>query len=384
MEDSNHLSCAKSTDRRRFLAATSAAGVAGIAGCTDFLGFGSRDDPYETYGPQETGINEEQVTWDDLGELTGTLKVTTGRTQDQIDPVFEALEEEYPDFTVERDYSDEDAGARNQIIEAGEEAEADVFYTQSSGSLSMIKEEGLAQELPEDVEQAVEEQYRDDDGEWCGVSGRVRAIQYNTTEWDEEELPDDIWEYAEDDRFAEEISTRPNSGTFRSFIIAMLERKGEEETRDWINKMMEDQDVQLHSSGSQQAESVDNDNENTLALGNQYYAQRRIQQYEDDSDIDVTFTSGDAGSLFMVSGVVILEGAETPNLAAEFIRHLLAVDGQEKFVEANGEYPVITEFDDYPEGLPAPEELDPPEFDLNKLSDLQRAIDVLEDEDMTV
>ena len=378
MEDEPLTRPPQRSSRRRFLGLTGAAGSIAVAGCTSLFG-GGGEDPFDDYGPQGAALASSAVSWDDLGDLEGDLTVYSGRTTDQIDPLFQMIEDEYDGFTVNTDY-DDNSTQLNKINEEGEGSPADVFYTQSSGALASLKQDGLVRTLPEDVIDAVDDTYSDPDGTWTGASGRVRAVQYNTDLWTEE-LPNDIFAYAEEERFRDVVSTRPNSGTFRSFIVAMIELEGESATREWVRAMVEDQNVTLYSGGSEQAQAVTNGDQ-TVALGNQYYA-GRIVENDPDAPIDVAFTENDAGSLFNVSGVGILEAADRPNLAAEFCRHVLAAEGQEFFVETNGEYPVV-EGVDYVGDLPTLEEINPPEFDLNALADVERAVDLLREEGMTV
>lgn len=319
-------------------------------------------------------------TWSELPALEGELTIYSGRTRDQIDPIFTALEEEYDAFTIRRDY-DDNATQLTKIREETPQTRPDVFYTQSSGALAAMKTDELTVELPTEVVETLPTSYRDPDGEWIGISGRVRAIQYNTDVFSPEELPTDIFAYEDDSRFEGRISTRPNSGTFRSFIIAMLELEGEDRTREWIRSMLDKQDITMYASGAQQAQAVA-DGSVAVGLGNQYYA-ARVLSNDPEASIGVTFTNDDPGSLFNVSGVAIPRGADNPELAVQFIRHLLAVEGQEFFVETNGEYPVRDGVE-YVGDLPALSELNPPEFDLNALADVERAVDVLREEGMTV
>ncbi|MFA9427465.1 extracellular solute-binding protein [Natronorubrum sp. A-ect3] len=362
--------------RRRFIATTvvSVAAVTGLAGC---LG-GAREDPFDDYGPQGSPVEASAVSWDDLGDLEGELVIYSARTSDQINPLFGRIEDEYDDFEISIDYDDE-GDQLASLLEEGENSPADLFYTQSSGELAQVKDNELARDLPDDIVDAVEDNYRDTDGQWTGASGRVRAVQYNTNHFNGDELPNDIFAYAEDEQFRDVISTRPNSGTFRSFIVAMIEEEGEDRTREWVRAMVDDQKATLYNGGTEQAEAVA-DGEQEIALGNQYYA-GRILENDPDAPIDVAFTRNDPGCLFNVSGVAILEGAQTPNLAAEFTRHLLAREGQEFFVETNGEYPVL-EGVEYVGDLPTLEEIDPLEFDLNKLGDTEHVNDLLREEGM--
>ena len=389
-EDSRRDGQVGTTGRRTFLAATglAAASMVGLAGC---LGDSRTSDPVAGEDPMETAVSGEVLSWDDLGDLEGTVTIYSGRTSDQIEPVFDALEDEYDDLTVQVDWGGNDDQV-NQLIEEGDSPQADLMYSQDPGALAALHDEGLLQELPEDVVDAVPEIYREPDGYWTGVTGRVRAVQYNRERLIEEtafesgdDLPTDILDYATDERLQGIISTRPNSGTFRGFIQAMVERKGEDVTRDWLSDMVEKQDIEPFTSGSDQAEAINRggDDDPIVALGNSYYAARILNE-DSDAPIRVTFTEGDAGSLFSIAGIGITQQTGDPELVGEFIRHLFAKEGQEFMMEANGEYPVV-EGIDYVGDLPDLEELNPPTFDISQFDmELQDAADLIVDAGMEV
>jgi len=162
----------------------------------------------------------------------------------------------------------------------------------------------------------------------------------------------------------------------------MIELEGEDEARDWVRAMVQDQEITLYGGGSEQAEAVRNGDQ-TIALGNQYYAGRILSE-EPDAPIDVAFTTDDAGSLFNISGVAVLDTVSDGELVGEFCRHLIAKEAQEFFVETNGEYPVVDGVE-YVGELPSPDELSPPDFNLGNLDlELQEVRDLLDDEDMVV
>ena len=373
-------------NRRQFLGLAGAAAVVtvGLAGC---LGDDEPGVPVAEIDPLGSPVDPSGVSWSDLGDLDGEITIYSGRTSDQIDLIFEQLENEYPDLTIETDYNDNSAQV-NSLMTEGDGTPADVFYSQDPGALNAVAEEGLVQELPGDVVDTVQSSWRSPDGLWTGVSGRVRSVLYNEDRLEEtpfdswDELPTDIQSYATDDRFQGIISTRPNSGTFRGFIQAMVEFEGEEATSQWVSDFL-DQDPQLFSGGSDQAAAVERggDDDPIVALGNSYYAARLVNE-DPDSPIRVTFTEGDAGSLFSVAGVAVTNNVDDPELVAEFVRHLLAVEGQEFMMEDNGEFPVV-EGVDYVGDLPNPADLDSPDFDLSQFdTDLQEANQLLEDEGM--
>ena len=371
--------------RRSWITTSGAILAGGLAGC---LG----DDSGVTPGavadatPASSPVDSTAVSWDDLGELEGELAIYSGRTRDQIGPVFDALEARYDGLSLSVAYDDNDVQV-NQLIQEESATPADLFYSQDPGALGELERNGLLQALPADVIDAVPSSYREPDGYWTGVTGRVRAIQYNQDRWDGEEadFPRDIMEFATDERFSGIISTRPNSGTFRGFIQAMVELEGEEATREWVRAMVEDQAIELYSGGSDQAVAINrgSNDDPIVGLGNSYYAARILNE-DPDAPIRVTFTEHDAGCLFSVAGVGVPTGVEQPELVAEFIRHLLTIEGQEFMMEANGEYPVV-EGIDYVGDLPNLEEINPPEFDLSEFDmDLRSAQTLLEEEGMTV
>ena len=348
----------------------------------------SSDHSIVSVEPMSSAIDSTAISWDDLGELEGELTVYCGRTRDQIDPVFEALEDEYPGLTIDVDWNDNNAMV-SQLMQEGENTPADIVYSQDPGALGALYDDGLFQKLPEDVVAAVPESFREPDGHWTGVTGRVRAILYNSDRLDEtdfdtwDDLPTDIEAYATDDRLKGIISTRPTSGSFRGFIQAMVDRKGEETTREWVRAMMEDQEIERFSGGSDQAEAINRggDDDPIVALGNSYYGARILNE-DPDAPIRATFTQGDAGCLFSVAGVGVTNSVDNPAIVAEFVRHLLAKEGQEFMMDANGEYPVIDGID-YVGELPDLAELNPPSFDLSQFDmELQEAQQLLEDEGM--
>ena len=383
-----------SVRRRPLLATTGAAvaGAVGLAGCAgnDDGGNGGGSGPGSVADadPLASPITAAGVSWDDLGDLEGALTVYSGRTPDQIDLVFDRLEAEYGGLTINRDYDDNDVQV-NQLIEEGEATPADIFYSQDPGALGAVHDAGLVQPLPGDVVDTVPQSYREADGNWTGVSGRVRAIQYNQDRLAEEtpfsggeDLPTSIYDYATDDRFEGIISTRPNSGTFRGFIQAFVELEGEEAARQWVRDFM-DQDPQLFSSGGDLASAVNRggDDDPIVALGNSYYGARILNE-DPDAPLRVAFTEGDPGALFSVAGIAVTNNVDDPQLVAEFVRHLLAVEGQEIMMEDNGEFPVIDGVD-YIGPLPGPGELNSPDFDLSTFDmELQGARQLLEDEGM--
>ena len=363
--------------RRRFLAASGAtvAGI-GIAGC---LGenddAGSSGDPAGS-DPDEgdfASVTEEGTSWDDLPDLDGSLTIYSGRREAQIGPVLHEIEDLYDDFDLEIRYDDNETHLQ-AIFEEGQNSPADIFYTQDSGTLGALTREGRTRALPEDVVETVPDAWSDPDGTWTGVSGRVRCVAYNTDVWEADELPNDLFAYPDDDRFDGEMGWRVDSGSFLSWVRALMVEHGEEFTEEYLLDM-EDAGVTHYEGGSTTPEAVAS-GEVTVGFVNHYYIGRLMDE-RPDAPINVTYTDGDLGALFNVSGTAVLDSSDEAELAGDFVRHLLSIEGQEFFVETNSEYAVIPGVDYAHDDVPSLDEINYPDFDLNQLADIEPAVDLL-------
>ncbi len=372
---SNNRTTELSSNRRRFLSLTGAAvvGTTALAGCLSGGDAATElDSTPATF--DGTALSTAGTDWEDLPDLDGELTVYSGRREAQIQGVFDELEAFYPDLDISIRYDDNEAHI-TAIEQEGENSPADVLYTQDSGTLGALKNLGRTVPLTEDVVDTVPESWRDPESNWTGVSGRTRCVAYNTDAWDADELPDDIFAYPTDDRFVDEMGWRIDSGSFLAWIRAMMVDQGEETTRQYLEDMAA-AGVTNYEGGSTTPDALAA-GEVTIGFVNSYYIGRLVSD-QSDVPVDVTFTDGDVGSLFNVSGTAVLNTSSNTDLARNFVRHLLGRQGQEFFVDTNKEYAVIDGVD-YVGDLPPLSELNSPQFDLNELADIEPAVDVLRD-----
>ncbi|MDR5672481.1 ABC-type Fe3+ transport system, periplasmic component [Halalkaliarchaeum sp. AArc-CO] len=355
--------------RRQFLAAGATAVGIGLAGCLGGDGEATYERNYD--GP---GVSPEGTDWEELPDLHGELTVYSGRREAQIGPVLTEIESYYDDLTINVRYEDNETHLR-AIDEEGENSPADVLYTQDSGTLGALKALGRTVDLTDDILETVPGSWRDPEGTWTGVSGRTRCIAYNTDTWDAGDLPTDLFAYPEADRFHGEMGWRVDSGSFLGFVRAMMVENGDDRTRQFLEDMLA-ADVNNYEGGSTTPNALA-DGEVSIGLVNHYYVGRLIAD-QPDAPVSITFTEGDVGSLFNVSGAAVLDSSDERELGQDFIRHLLGRQGQEFFVDTNKEYAVIDGVD-YVGDLPTLEDLNPPEFDLNELADIEPAVDLLRD-----
>lgn len=367
-------------NRRRFLVGSGGLVVAALAGCTGGDGSTSSGgdgddsptDASENSSYEGPGVTPEGTSWDDLPELSGELTIYSGRKEAQIGPILSMVEDRFDDLTLEVRYADNEAHV-NAILEAGQQTNADVIYTQDSGTLGALAREGRTLPLTDDVLETVPGDWRDPDGTWTGLSGRVRCVAYNTDAWSEADLLDDIFAYSDDDRFVNEMGWRVDSGSFLAFVRAMMIEHGNDRTREFIEGM-QDAGINNYEGGSTTPEALAA-GEVTVGFVNQYYVGRLLADRPDEP-VDVTFTDRDVGSLFNVAGAGVVDATEHPSAAKNFLRVMLSQEIQEEFVHLNKEYAILPTVE-YVGDLPSLEEVDPPAFDLNQLANIEPAVDLL-------
>ena len=366
------------SSRRRFLAGSAAVGAVAIAGCAgDDSGDddGASDSPVGQIGSGRAGRPAPGGTpVAELPDLEGELELYSGRNEFLVGELIEFLEDTYPDFTPNVRYASS-SELVNTIDTEGSGSPADVFYSVNAGSLAALAGLGRTQALSAEIQDTVSEEFRTD--QWVGTSGRARTVPFNTNEFSESDIPDDVMAFPE---FEGDLGWAPGYGSCQAFITAMRLLEGEEATREWLQGVV-DAGITAYPDEFQVSQAVAN-GELDAGFANHYYIQR-VLDGSPDAPIQTAFTEGDAGSIFNVAGAAVLDTAPNPDLARNFIRHLLSAEAQEYFAVETDEYPLISGVD--PVGsLPAIDELDVPEIEFSELGDLEPTIDLMRDVGISV
>ncbi|TKX78355.1 extracellular solute-binding protein [Halorubrum sp. SD626R] len=369
--------------RRRFLAAAGAVGTVGIAGCTGGGDGGDGEDGSDggDGGDAESSIGQigsgregrgapGGTPMAEMPALEGELTVYSGRGEFLVGELVSYIDDLYDDLDLTVRY----AGSTdhvNAIVNEGEGSPADVFYSVNAGALGALADAGRTQALPDDVAEKVRSEFRTE--QWVGTSGRARTVPYNTDEFDESDLPDDIMAYPEE--FSGDLGWAPSYGSCQAFVTAMRLLEGEEATREWLEAMVESGATAYPDEFRTCQEIADGAID--AAFTNHYYIQR-VLDGNPNAPIATAFTEGDAGAMFNVAGAAVVDTASDADLAANFVRHLLSAEAQDYFARSTFEYPLIPEVEPIGD-LPTIDELDVPDIDLAELSNLEPTIDLMRD-----
>jgi iron(III) transport system substrate-binding protein len=392
----------RETERtRRYFLAAGATGVAGlVAGCGSDTGeeteTSTESGTDEGTDPETTGTASpgSAPSWygsgpgafgdrpapggtsmDEMPDLSGQLRIYSGRGESLVGDLVAYLDERYPDFDPRVTY-DSTQSLASRVDTEKDNTPADVFYSVNAGALGFLAENGYTQSLAGETTDLVQSEFRDGEGAWTGTSGRARTVPYNTDRLSESDVPDDIMAFPDLTEYEGEIGWAPTYSSFQGFVTAMIELEGETATREWLRGMQEVVD-RAYSDEFAIAQAVA-DGDLALGFTNHYYIQR-VLAGRPDAPLGTAFTAGDAGSVFNVAGAARLAASDSADQADLFVRHLLSSEAQEYFAIRTFEYPLVSGVD--PVGrLPTIDELSVPDVDLSQLSELDRTVRILREE----
>ena len=302
------------------------------------------------------------------------LVVYSGREEELIGPLIERFEEETGTEVAVRYANSSELAAT--LAEEGGNSPADVFWAQDPGALGAVEAEGRFAELPPRVLDRADERFRDADGRWIGVSGRVRVIAYNTDELSEGDVPDRIDDVA-DPRWRGTVGIAPPNASFQAFVSAMRLSRGDEATRQWLEAVQRNE-PKFYENNIAILEALA-EGEIELGLVNHYYLSLIKSESPDAPVANHFLAPGDDGALVSVAGAGVIAGSDKQAQAERFVEYLLSAAGQRFYAEeaAEAEYPLVADVSSRA-GLPPLDSLEGPDIQLDELgAELETTLELL-------
>ena len=306
-----------------------------------------------------------------VNENSKTLVVYSGRNKKLVGPLIEQAKEDL-NLNIEVRY-----GKTSQLaialLEEGDNSRADVFFGQDAGALGALEKNQKTLPIESKILEQVDSRFRSPEGNWLGVSGRARTVDYNTKLVKEGDLPKSIWDLTQP-KWRGKVAWAPTNGSFQSFVTAMRALEGEEKTLEWL-KAMKANDVKKYGNNTAIVKALGR-GEVHLGLVNHYYLPR-FKKENPDFPVAHHYTNKDAGSMVNVAGVAIMKTTDQKEDVQKFINYMVSSKAQNYFASKTNEYPLS-------KGVDAPtlqvslKELDPPEIDLTKLSSLEETLKLLQ------
>ncbi|NEQ19017.1 MAG: iron ABC transporter substrate-binding protein [Microcoleus sp. SIO2G3] len=300
-----------------------------------------------------------------------TLTIYSGREEKIMRPLIEKAEKDLG-MDIEVRYGDSTELAI-ALLEEGKNSRADVFYAQDAGSLGALATEGRTLALPTQLLNKVDGQFRSPAGQWVGISGRARVIDYNTKLVKANELPASVMQLT-NPKWRGKVGWAPTNGSFQSFVTAMRLMQGDQKTLEWL-KGMKANGAKAYSGNSAIVEALGR-GEIALGLVNNYYLYR-FTKNDPNFPVAIHHTRGDAGALINVAGLAVLNTTDQKSDAEKFVAYMLSPEVQNYLTQEFYEYPLVKGISVSQKQTPL-NQLQSPQLDLSKLSDLKGTLSLLQ------
>ncbi len=254
------------------------------------------------------------------------------------------LEELAPKFEKETGIEVElrngpDSELAAQLIQEGDASPADVFLTENSPAMSAVEQEGLFAPLDAKATDPIPAQYRPESGLWTGFVARSTVLVYNPSLIGADELPASIMDLA-DPKYAGMVSFSPTGADFQAIVAAVLDLEGEDATRAWLAGL--EANGTTYDGNNVVLEAV-NSGESAIGIEYHYYwyrDQAEAGENSDDSEL-YFFANQDPGAFLSISGAGVLENADHPKEAQQFVAFLTSEEGQQALADSYAlEYPL--------------------------------------------
>jgi iron(III) transport system substrate-binding protein len=302
------------------------------------------------------------------------LTVYSGRTENLIGPLLEQFSED-TGVAIDVLYGDS-ADLAVQIDTEGDRSPADVFVSQSPGAVGFLDGEGRLVPLADDVLGLVPERFRAGDGQWVGLSGRVRVVVYNADAVSADELPSSVFDLV-DERYAGRVGVAPTNGSFQDFVTGMRELVGDDRTLEWLEALV-DNGVRTYPNNDAIRQAAER-GEVDFGLVNHYYNERAKREDPSVPTENHLLDAGDPGTMILVTAAAVLDTAgDRQDDANRLVEYLLSRDAQEFFAEQTLEYPLAAGVDPLVEDLPPLDDIAAPRLELDSLGGgLQRTRELI-------
>lgn len=301
-----------------------------------------------------------------------TLTIYSGREEKLIAPLIAKAEKDLG-MDIEVRYGDT-AELAIALLEEGKNSRADLFFAQDAGALGAVAKEKRTLPIPSALLGKVEPQYRSSTGQWVGVSGRARVIDYNTKLVKPSELPTSVAQLTAP-KWRGKVGWAPSNGSFQSFITGMRLLQGDQKTLAWL-KAMKANGTKDYAKNAAIVEALGR-GEISLGLVNNYYLYR-FNKDNPNFPVAHHYTRKDAGAMVNVAGLAVLNTTDQKSDAEKFVAYMLSNPAQTYFAKETNEYPLVKGVQPSQKQIPL-KQLQPPKINLSNLSDLQGTVSLLQE-----
>jgi iron(III) transport system substrate-binding protein len=271
------------------------------------------------------------------GAAPGHVTIYSGRTQNLIEPILERFAEE-TGIDVDVRYG-QSADLALLISEEGAKSPADLFLSQSPGSVGYLDAKGLLGTLPQDVRSIVADGLSASDGSWVGFSGRKRVLVYNPKNVQVSQLPTTVLDVTKPE-WKGRVGVAPSNASFQDFVSGMRVKLGDDTTKKFL-KGLADNDAFTFANNAAVVAAIGR-GEIDLGLVNHYYVYQALAENPSFTGKNYDLPPDDIGSLLIVTAASVLKSSKNQDAAVQLVRFLLQEEAQRYFSDQTFEYPLAT------------------------------------------
>jgi iron(III) transport system substrate-binding protein len=239
-----------------------------------------------------------------------------------------------------------------RIESEGAKSPVDILITVDVANLTIAKDKGLFAKLnSKTLNKNVPALYRDKDGEWFGLSKRVRAVFYNKEKVKPEELS--TYEDLANEKWKGNILARSSSHPYNQSLFAhLIKVHGEEKATTWAKGFVSNLARPPQGGDSDQLRAVAA-GEAKLAISNSYYYGKMLSSDlpEDKlvtQKVGIFFPNqksakGELNGVHVnISGGGVLKTSQNTKNAQKLLEFLSSADAQDLYASLNKEFPILT------------------------------------------
>ncbi|MEM9919947.1 MAG: Fe(3+) ABC transporter substrate-binding protein [Bacteroidota bacterium] len=232
-----------------------------------------------------------------------------------------------------------------KMVSEGEQSPADLLITVDAGRLVRAKDKDLLQAVQSDVlEQLVPVHLRDSAKNWFALTKRARVVVYDKNKVDPAELS--TYEALTDAKWKGKILIRSSGNIYnQSLMASIIANNGAEKAEAWAAGMIENFARAPKGNDRDQVKGIAAQ-DGELAIINTYYLGRMLNsedamEKKAGESVGIFFPNQeDRGTHINISGIGLAKYAPNKENAVKFMEYLVSEEVQEKFANANYEYPV--------------------------------------------
>ncbi len=221
----------------------------------------------------------------------------------------------------------------------GSASPAAVFYAEDSPALTALADKHRLAKVDPDTLAKVPAKDSSAAGRWLGVTARVRMMVYDPAKVEKSELPSSVLDLAKP-AWKGRIGIETTSGSLQAMITAIRLTDGKSAALHWLQGIKKN--AKTFNSHDAILKAVNSGRVAAGLMPNYYWYRLRDEIGKQAMKAQRHyFTSGDPGSLLIISGAAVLDSAPHPKAAQRFLAYLVSKAGQGAIQRTDSyEYPL--------------------------------------------